>query len=70
MRTNLKVFRVKHNLTQDAISEKIGVKRSTYSAVEKGVRNGKQSFWQLLQTAFEISDSEMWDLTKNEEVAK
>ena len=70
MRTNLKVFRVKHNLTQDAIAAKIGVKRSTYSAVEKGVRNGKQTFWQALQKAFDVPDSEVWDLTKDEKVSK
>lgn len=70
MRTNLKVFRVKHNLTQDAMAEKIGCQRSTYSAIEKGVRNGKTGFWQGLQEAFEIPDSEVWLLTKNEKVSE
>lgn len=70
MRLNLKVFRVGKNLTQDEIAEKIGCKRSTYSAVEKGARSGKQTFWQALQTAFEIPDSELWRLSKNEDVKK
>lgn len=66
MRTNLKVFRVKHNLSQEEISEKIGCKRATYSAIECGKRNGQQNFWKKLQKAFSIPDAEMWDLMLDE----
>lgn len=66
MRTNLKVFRVKKNMSQDAIAEKIGCRRSTYSAIEKGNREGKQKFWNDLQKAFDIPDSDVWQLMKNE----
>lgn len=67
MRTNLKVLRVKHNLSQWEMADKIGVCRSTYSAIENGGRNGKQAFWQALQKAFNIPDADIWQLTKNEE---
>lgn len=66
MRTNLKVFRVKQNLSQDEISKKIGCKRATYSAIENGKRSGKQSFWKALQNSFGIPDVEMWELMQDE----
>lgn len=65
-RTNLKVFRVKQGLAQDKFAEKIGYTRATYSAIEKGTRNGRQSFWSDLQKTFSIPEAEMWDLMKNE----
>lgn len=67
MRINLKIFRVRNNLTQQEISEKIGCQRVTYSAIENGKRNGRQSFWNDLQTAFSIPENEMWELMKNSE---
>ena len=66
MRTNLKVFRTKHNLTQSEIAEKIGCVRETYQSIESGVREGRDVFWHDLQKAFDIPDSEMWALKKNE----
>lgn len=66
MRTNLKVFRVKNRLSQQEISDKIGCQRVTYSAIENGKRNGRQTFWKDLQNAFSIPESEMWELMKDE----
>ena len=66
MRTNLKVFRVKQNLTQDEIAEKIGYTRSSYSTIETGERNGRDAFWNALQQTFNIPDDEMWALKKND----
>ena len=66
MRTNLKVFRVKLNLTQQDIADKIGVTRATYSAIETGIRNGRQFFWNELQRVFNISDEEMWQLMRKD----
>lgn len=66
MRKNLKIFRVTHNLSQGEIAEKIGHCRATYAAIEAGNREGRQAFWQALQTAFDIPDAEMWALKKNE----
>lgn len=67
MRTNLKVLRVKKNLTIREMAEKIGCKTSTYAAIEKGIRNGKQDFWLKLQQAFDIPDTEIWTLMHKEE---
>ena len=66
MRHNLKVFRVKNNLTQEKMAEKIGYTRATYSAIEKGKREGRRTFWNDLQATFNITDNEMWALMKNE----
>lgn len=67
MRLNLKLFRVKENLTLREMAEKIGCKTSTYAAIEKGIRNGKQDFWLKLQQAFEVPDTEIWTLMHKEE---
>ena len=66
MRTNLKVFRIKRHLSQEEISEKIGCSRATYCAIEYGVREGRKTFWNDLQKAFNLPDSEMWQLMKND----
>lgn len=63
-RRNLKVFRVRHGLTQCQMALKIGVSRSIYAEVEKGTRNCSQTFLEKLQKAFNIPDEDMWTLTK------
>ena len=66
-RTNLKVFRVKHHLTQEEMAKKIGgYTRQAYAYVENGKRDGRKSFWKDLQKAFNVPDSEMWELQKND----
>lgn len=67
MRTNLKLFRVKHQLTQEEMADKIGCIRCTYAAIEGGTRNGRDFFWQSLQKAFDIPDEDMWALKKIDE---
>ena len=66
MRMNLKVFRVKKNLSHEEIAKRIGFSRAAYSAIEAGKREGRQAFWNALQKAFDIPDAEMWALKKNE----
>lgn len=67
MRTELKVLRVKHKMTQAQFAEKIGVSRGMYALIEQGNRNGTQEVWQRLQTAFNVPDGEIWRLMKNDE---
>lgn len=67
MRMNLKIFRVKKNLSHEEIAQRIGFSRAAYSAIEAGKREGRQAFWVALQKAFDIPDAEMWALKKNEE---
>lgn len=67
MRTNLKLFRIKHKLSQQEMAEKIGYRRAMYSLVESGKREGRRAFWTALQAAFNVPDEEMFGLMKNDE---
>lgn len=69
MRTNLKVLRVKQHLTQAEIATKLGVSYATYNLIEQGKRKGSTEFWQRIQTLFNLSDAEMWQLYANKEYA-
>lgn len=69
MRTNLKVLRVKHQLTQAQLAEKLDVSYPTYNLIEQGKRKGSEDFWKRLQQAFNLSDAEMWQLYANKEYA-
>lgn len=66
MRMNLKVLRVKNHLTQEQMADEIGVGRQTYAAVEQGKQRGGEYFWETVQSRFEVPDSEMWELMRNE----
>ena len=66
MRTNLKLFRVKQHLTQEEMADRLGCARVTYSAIEKGTRNGRDYFWNALQQSFDIPDEDMWLLKKKD----
>lgn len=63
-RQNLSVFRAKQGLTKSAMADKIGVNRGTYADIENGKRPCSPIFLEKLQTAFDVPDSEMWELTK------
>lgn len=62
MRTRLKLFRVKHKLTQEQIAEKIGYGRMTYANVENGKRNPSKNFCAGLAKAFGLSLSKVSEL--------
>lgn len=66
MRLNLKLFRIKKNLTQSEFANKIGISRVAYSLIERGDRGGSFDFWVKLQNAFAVPDEEMFTLMKNE----
>ena len=67
MRTNLKCFRIRKQLSQQEIADQIGCSRATYTAIECGKRSGRPAFWEDLQKAFELQNADMWDLMINEE---
>jgi DNA-binding XRE family transcriptional regulator len=49
------------------MAEKIGCSRATYSAIERGTRNGALTFWRKLQAAFDITDYRIGGLMRNDE---
>ena len=59
-RHNLKLLRVKHNLTQQQLADQLGVSVSTYNLVENGQRRGSQCFWLKLQKLLQLEDGEVW----------
>ena len=68
IRTELKIFRIKNQLTQAEIAEKIGIKRTLYSNVERG-NGGNTLFWEKFQRAFNIPDEEMFKFIKTDNKA-
>lgn len=69
MRTGLKILRIKHHLTMQQLAKKLGVSYSTYNLIEKGERKGSTEFWERIQTLFNLTDAEMWQLYANKEYA-
>ena len=63
-RTELKLFRVRHNLTQEQTAARIGCGRMTYAAVENGKRKPSARFREDFQKAFNISDKNFVELMK------
>ena len=61
-RHDLKVLRIKHNLTQQQLADQLGVSVSTYNLIEGGKRRGSQVFWLNLQKRFNLTVVEVWDL--------
>lgn len=65
-RLNLIILRKKLNLSQNEMADKIRVARSTYCLIENGKRDGSIPFFMKIQEAFNLTDEEMWSLTKKE----
>ena len=65
-RKNLKLLRVKNDLTQEQMANKVGVCKATYNFIEIGKRQGNTEFWNRLQKVFNIPDEEMFKLMKIE----
>ena len=56
MLTNLKILRVKHDLTQEEMAAKCGVTRSAYTRIENGKSKGSGRFWLSVQKQFPNED--------------
>lgn len=65
MRQELKLFRVKQNLTQQQLAEQMGVSVATYNLIENGTRRGSQEFWVKLQQTYKLEDGQVWNMQKN-----
>lgn len=66
MRQELKIFRIKQNLTQEQMAAKTGVSVSTYNLIENGNRRGSQAFWVKLQQEFNLEGGFVWLLQKDQ----
>lgn len=62
MRKDLKVLRVKHDLTQKELAEKLGISVPAYNLIEQGKRNGNKELWKKIQSIFNLDNAEVWEL--------
>lgn len=58
-------LRVDHDLTQPQAAKLLKVSTSTYNFIENGKRRGSVEFWQNVQSAFMLNDSEVWKIQNN-----
>lgn len=70
MNTSLKMLRVRYNFTQEEMAAKLRVSRQVYAKVENGQTHGNIAFWCKVQSVFQISSEEMWNLINDEEEAR
>lgn len=59
MRTELKVLRVRQNLTQREMAARLGITTANYCLIENGRSGGSRSTWDKLKRAFGLSASEL-----------
>lgn len=64
MRTQLKIFRILHKLSQSEMAAKLGYERAYYGHVERGMQKGSNEFWTRLQAAFGLADVIVEELKK------
>lgn len=62
MRTELKLLRVKHHLTQPEMAKVCGTSLSTYNLIEQGKRRGSAEFWLTLQEKFNLDGETVWKM--------
>jgi DNA-binding XRE family transcriptional regulator len=62
MRYRLYLFRCGLLLSQQQMADRIGCHRATYSAIETGKQNGRVTFWNKLQRAFDLTDAQKGEL--------
>ena len=66
MRTNLKILRISHALSQHGIAAKVCYERAYYGHIERGFMDGSSRFWNRLQKAFSLTDEQIDELKMNE----
>ena len=60
MKNKLKVFRAMHDLTQEALAEKVGMTRQTINAIERGRYNPSLDLAFKLAELFEVKIEDMF----------
>lgn len=63
-RKNLKIFRIKHDLTQEEMATKLGVSVAHYGSVERGVYDPS---YKMMETFFKMYPAENFNIFEKEE---
>lgn len=66
LKNNIKVERAKRNLTQEELSEKLGVSRQSVNAIETGKFIPSTVLALKLARFFKISVNDLFELEKND----
>lgn len=66
-RTNLKIFRVKQNMSQDVMAREIGYTREHYRKVESGVYDYTLRFERAMCSRFNLTREEFEELMKKDD---
>ena len=66
MKNHLKVARAKHNLTQAALAEKVGVSRQAINNIEKGNFNPSTLLALKMAKVLEASVEELFELESSD----
>lgn len=64
-RLELKILRIKNDLTQRQAAKLLGVSLATYNLIENGNRRGSVDFWNEVQKQFNLTGEEVWNLQKH-----
>lgn len=67
MRTNLKLLRIKHKLTQAQMAQALGYSRMHYARIENGEQEVPMKLVVKLQERFNLSNAEVMELVKKDE---
>ena len=62
VRKELKLLRIKNDLTQEQLSQKIGISKGAYSLIEQGKKGGSDKTWLKIQEIFNLSGDQVWKL--------
>lgn len=65
-RTQLKLLRIKHGLTQDKMAMRLGYSRNQYQRIEAGTQGVTLKFIVALSNAFGVSIGEAKELAKRD----
>ena len=69
-RLKLKLLRVKLGYTQEEMANKCGIKRNTYSSIEKGTGKGSEDFWFNVMKVGELNPNQLFEIQYENKLSK
>jgi len=69
MKNKIREFRAKHNLTQEELAKKVGVRRETIVFLEAGKYNPSLNLAHNVAKAFKTTIDELFDFQDNKKIS-